>query len=142
MSTAVQKALSFEEKLKDRLRQGIGELMSDEDLQAIIDNGIQQVFFEPRPRKDGHGYRERTVYDPPLIEETLRKELADSMDRCVAKWLRDNHDTVLEKIDEAVVGGAGDMLVRALTALFGPALGNCQEQMFRAMDDKIRGIGQ
>ncbi len=37
---------SFEEKVMGRIRESIGELMSDEDLKRIVEKGIDRALFE------------------------------------------------------------------------------------------------
>ena len=49
MSNDIVPIMSFEDKLKAKIKNDIGELLSDEDLQKMVKSSINSVFFDPRP---------------------------------------------------------------------------------------------
>jgi len=44
--------VSFEERIKQRLRESIGNMTTDEELSEVIQKAIQMTFFEPPISKD------------------------------------------------------------------------------------------
>lgn len=65
MTTEVTTAVSFEQRMKDRIRESIGELISDEELQKMVHRGVEEVFFKPGTKKINPGsWQEKTVETP------------------------------------------------------------------------------
>ena len=49
----IEKTKSFQERMKDRIKKDIGELMTDDELSAIVERAVNEIFFKPRIVKDG-----------------------------------------------------------------------------------------
>ena len=79
--------LSFEDRMRDRLRQNIGDVMTNDDLAAIVTRGLEDTFFKPRVIKIGSGYHETTEHKPPLIQELLLEILLPQMKLAVNEWV-------------------------------------------------------
>ena len=116
-SSEIATVMSFEEKLKGRIRDSIGELLSDEDLTNIVRRGIEGVFFTERRVPDKHGYGPKTI--PPLIHQIVKEVLSDRMEAAVEAWLVGHADEVSKAIDVAVVQGAGKAMLRQMDFAFG-----------------------
>jgi hypothetical protein len=118
---------TFEEKMKERIRSSIGDLMSDADLAKIIEKGIDEAFFKPKPNPRYHNanHWERNnipLQLPPMVETILTSCITERVEKLVKaevdKWILENHDKVSTVIKEVVDAGAGDMLVRHLARTF------------------------
>ena len=136
MTTEVATPQTFEEKLMERMRDSIGELMTDQDLRQIVDRGIDQVFFKERKTHTGHGYSQRTEVHPPLITEFLTKAISDQIEQQVAKWAAENSELIEQKVVELIEQGAGDMLLATINRHFSDSLlifGNSIKEKLRQM---------
>ena len=109
---------SFADRMKERIRESIGELITDDDLLKMVERGIDEVFFDERTVRDG--YRFRTV--PPLIHSAVRESLDARMDVAVENWVRSHEDEVMHAVHQAVQQGAGEAILQAFRNHFAQAL--------------------
>ena len=109
--TAMVPTKTFEERMRDRIRDSIGELMSDEDLQKIVQRGIDEVFFKTHYVDDGR-YQKREI--PPLIHSVVKEVLSDRMKDAVEAWLQTHEADVRDAVAHVVEEGAGQAMVKAL----------------------------
>ena len=123
---------SFEEKLKDRIRDSIGELMTDEDLQRIVERGIDEVFFDERT--EGYGYNLKR--HSPLIHEVVKEVLKDRMNKAVDAWLSTHEEEVKTAVDRAVTQGAGNALVNSLNMWFEGSMHAMQSQIHQDLQNR------
>lgn len=107
--------MTFQERLKERIRDAIGELLSDTDLTALVERGIDEVFFQPRRVPNGR-YDTREL--PPLIHEVVKEVLSVQMREAVEQWLLSHEDEVKEALENCVREGAGMALLRGLNSFF------------------------
>ena len=111
IENAIVQAKTFEERMRDRIRESIGELMSDEDLQKIVQRGIDEVFFKTRYVEDGR-YNKREI--PPLIHSVVKEVLSDRMKDAVEAWLQTHEADVRDAVAHVVEEGAGTAMIKAL----------------------------
>ena len=130
MTDAIVQAKTFEERMRDRIRESIGELMSDEDLQKIVEQGIDEVFFKTRYVEDGR-YNKREI--PPLIHSVVKEVLNDRMKDAVEAWLQTHESNVRVAVAHVVEEGAGRAMVKALN-------GYMADSMIRLESDIIGKI--
>ena len=130
---AIVQTKTFEERLKDRIRESIGELMSDEDLQKIIERGIDDVFFKTHHEPHGpYNTREK----PPLIHAVVKEVLDKQMKEAVAAWLQTHEAEVQEAVGRCVQEGAGTAVIKALNWQMENAMDRLRADIF----SKIQNI--
>jgi hypothetical protein len=120
---------SFEEKLVDRIRKDIGELMPDAVLEEIVGKATHKVFFESKVVRDRYGSMDRE--EAPVmavVRDLLDKRVAE----CVREWIADNEDKVLDTIGDLVAGGIVASVARSINSLF--------SQPMWELDQKIRDV--
>ena len=116
--------MTFQERLKERLRDSIGELLSDDDLTALVERGIDEVFFQPRYERRPGAYSTETL--PPLIHEVVKDVLSAQMREAVERWLSSHEDEVRQALEDCVKDGAGMALMRAFTSYFQDSMNKMQ----------------
>lgn len=135
MNTDVTTPKTFEEKLKDRIKESIGELVSDEDLKKLVDRGVEDTFFTERRNP---AYAKASYYDqtngkvsqtiPSLMNELLDNALRDKIQvlvqAAVDQYMIDNSEMVAEKVKQIVDDGAGEVLMRAISKNFAAPMTN------------------
>ena len=62
---------SFEERMKDRIREDIGKLMTDDELSKLVRRATNDIFFKGREVKDGY----HTIEEEPLYIKLLKNSL-------------------------------------------------------------------
>lgn len=114
MSTDLAIPQTFEQKMMERIRESIGELMTEDDLKRIVERGVEQALFT---RKEyGQAYDRRI--EPSLVEKAVEKFLAQKMEAAVNRWIADNQDHLKSAVDAAVKAGVGGCLLSALDHKF------------------------
>ena len=123
-TTSMVPVASFQDRLKERIRESIGELLSDDDLSTIVQRGIDEVFFQerriPAPRY-GH-----VSYEPPLIHEIVKEVLTARMIVAVDSWLRSHEEEVEAAITETVEAGAGAAMLQGMNKFFSDSMTQLQ----------------
>lgn len=110
----------------NRIKDSIGDLMTDEDLRKIMERGVEKALFQPRDGRDGYGY---TRSKESLVDEAVHKFLEQQMQAAVDKWVDSNADKLKEAVDKAIVLGAGECAIRAMDSRMNTALYELGQRM-------------
>ncbi|HXS59268.1 MAG TPA: hypothetical protein VN703_00450 [Candidatus Sulfopaludibacter sp.] len=127
MSTEIEKSKTFEQKMKDRVRESIGDLLSDEDLSKIVKTCMDDIFFKEKEIKDHWGHVKGR--EPPLLHNLVEKLLQPSMDKALKEYMAENSEHVLKSIDEVIKMGAGQAFIKALDTMFNNRLSDLRNNM-------------
>jgi len=98
MSTEIQASQSFQQKMFERIKEQIGDLMTEDDLKNVVNAAMQKAFFDKRLTSD-HYPREME----PLFVELIRNLMATKVEAAMKDWL-DKHPGEMEKIVTDVIG--------------------------------------
>ena len=115
--------LSFEQKLRNKIRESIGDLMSEEDLKKLCDKGLNEMLFQPRTRPDpDRSYNTITI--PPLMHEILQDALKDQIKEQVKAYVLERQDDVMTHVEHMLKEGAGKAVLAAVSSMFDQAMRN------------------
>ena len=67
MSNTIEVKKSFQERMADRVRESIGELMTDDELKIIIERSVNEFLFTERTDPEASGYNKRKK--PSLMQD-------------------------------------------------------------------------
>jgi predicted house-cleaning noncanonical NTP pyrophosphatase (MazG superfamily) len=123
---------NFNERMKNRIRESIGELLTDDELSEIVKRSMEEIFFKPSHIKEG--YHTKTL--PPFVQTLLKELLKDKVYREVSLYLTDNKDMIAKIIQEVISKGMGKALVEALTLQFQSELMNFQNNLMQNIQDR------
>lgn len=123
MSQDIQQKQTFEERMMDKIRESIGDLMTQEELKKILERGVEKALFHSRQVKDGYGGH-RTI--PSVLDEAVSKFLQPAMDKAVSDWIDAHQVEIKAAVDKAVQAGAGEAVLRALDSKFYGAISNLE----------------
>jgi len=122
MSNEIEKSMNFEDKMKERIREGIGDLITDEELSKIIDAGIREVFFTKELiHSSGYG---PVKYKPSLIETVIREELdlhGRAKEVC-KEWMTEHSDEITDIVDGLLRDGVGNLMMNTISEMFQSSL--------------------
>ena len=116
---------TFEEKMKDRIRESIGELITDKELTELVRKSIDRVFFTPT--EIGDTYHRKA--GPSLLNGLIRELLTPQVNEAVQEYIKDHPDEVSKVIKEVLSMGMGNALVTAISSQFQGALFNLQSNI-------------
>lgn len=130
MTNEVSTSLTFQEKIRDRIRDSIGDLISNEELQKLVETGIHQTFFQQRPPlHTGYNNPDREPLMHELIKEIYLKEIQAHAEAQVKAFLAENSEQVEQMVKDVVQAGAGDAIISALNAMFQGSFFNLQSSV-------------
>lgn len=127
--TEIVQSKTFEERMKERIRDSIGDLISDEDLGKMVDRSLEEVFFKERanPARNAYGYNSsEPIMIPPLLHEIVKSVLTEQVTEAVKEYIGNNREQVDATIKTVLEQGMGNALVSALNGLFSSQLASLQ----------------
>lgn len=114
MSTTITQQQSFEDRMMERIKSSIGDLITNEDLAKLVKKGIEDSFFKPRIRKSGYS----EIETPSLMTEIVTDLLTEQMKLATDQWVKNNSDEVAKVMDDVIKAGVGGALVTAMSSQF------------------------
>lgn len=132
----LEKTRSFEERMKERIRESIGELLTDKELATMIHRSMEEIFFAERTVQDGY-YGHTKI--PPLIH-TIVRELVDARVKgSVESWLSSHPEEITSRIESALQGGAGVAVMNAIREMFASQFISLQESIKNSLGNSGAG---
>lgn len=117
MSSDLSPNSTFQQRVFEKIRDQLGDLMTDAELKSIVDKTIDKAFFEPRVVKDGSYYSERTREIESLWVEKVKAALAPRVTAAVDQWVKDHPDLFAKAVDEAIAKGMYELVVQHFRSL-------------------------
>lgn len=114
MNTAVVSQLSFQDKVKSRIQDSIGDLMTDEDLQKLVDAAVHDAFFAKRYEKSGYN----TIEKPPFLQDLVKTMLEPHVKLCIQEYLDTHHDEVSSLIKKTLEQDVATLFMRGFNGIF------------------------
>lgn len=115
-SLIIQGDNSFEERMKSKIRESIGELLTDDELSEIVKKGVDDIFFKPSYIKNSYG--SLVLSDKPLAVTILNGILNEKVTEMVKEYVNDNKEEISKEITRIVEQGMGKAFISAITSLF------------------------
>ena len=106
---------TFEEKMKDRIKESIGDLIGDDDLKKLLDAAMNDVFFKPSKIKiNSYDYKD----GPSFLQEIVKEEMEGKVRDIVKEYVNSHEDEVNKIINDVVSEGIGIAMIKAMNILF------------------------
>jgi hypothetical protein len=114
MGNEIETSKAFQERVFEKIRADIGNLMTDAELKSLLDQAMRRAFFEPVKVRDG--YRD---YDKePVFVVMVRDLMRDRVKAAVDVWMEENKELVSSKIGEALKAGIAEAVFDHLRERF------------------------
>jgi hypothetical protein len=101
MKNEIETTKTFQERMFERIREQMGELLSEDDLKSIVSSAIQKAFFEPTERQNGY-HAEKIE---PVFITLIRKEMEPKITIAIRDWLTTHPEEVAKAIDDTIAKG-------------------------------------
>lgn len=136
MTNDIDTPKTFEEKLKARIKDSIGDLISDDDLSKLVHRGVEDIFFKPRPNPARTYYNSTSVPEtiPPLLHELVKEALQPAVKEVVEKWVHDNRTAMKDTVQEVVSSGVGKAVLVAMSRQFEEPLLRFQSEVYTKLN--------
>lgn len=92
--TEVAKPKTIEEALIEKVRQGLGDMVPEDVLKAMVDKALNKILFEERRIDNGYGRDQ--VFSSPFVEE-VKKQTASAVTKRIEDVLKAKQDEI-EKV--------------------------------------------
>ena len=111
--TELTKADTFQQRMFERIRESMGELLSENDLKELLERTIEKSFFEGRvvPSSSYYG---NSQLKPSLFQELVTEQVQPMMEKAITAWLQDNSEQVTSTIDAVLKDGLLSALSKAI----------------------------
>lgn len=126
MTNAIQPAKTLQERVGERIREQIGDLLTDDDLKRLVETALHEAFFK---QTVAHGDWGRTSITPAPVVEIVRGLLKERVDAAVSAWLSANSAEFAKHLDDAIGQGFSKMLQDWLDMKLNFALGQFGDQI-------------
>ena len=103
--TTVANTESFEEKMKNRIKDSIGDLITDEQLTSLINKAMNETFLKPTYREEGMGYNSRKVEVPPFLHTVVKELLTEQVKSAVAVYIDENKESIEKSVTDLIKNG-------------------------------------
>jgi hypothetical protein len=124
------KPMTFQERMMDRIKASIGELITDDELRKMVQEGVHKAFFDKRETQSSWGHVE---FINSWLEEELRKLLNESVRQMVQDEVNLHTKEVLGMVQKIVQEGAGKAIVAALSDRFTGAMMTMKDSIVQQM---------
>lgn len=124
MANEVVQAKTLQERVGERIRDQIGDLLTDDDLKKLVDTALQEAFF--KDRRVGEDRYGRFDTKPPLLVEHVHQLLQAQVKVAAQQWINDHADEVRKIIDARLSGGFSAMLAGVVDSAFQSAMWSFQ----------------
>ena len=105
----------FQTRMFERIREQMGDLLSEEDLRKLVEKAVEKAFFEERIERQTYG---RDIVHPPAFVEMVKVEAKPMVQAAVDKWMRDNADEMGERIDQIIRDGIAGVIADHINIAF------------------------
>lgn len=115
-STTITPMQTFQERVKEKLRDTIADLLPDEALQELVKRVIDEEFFTKR-RIPGQGWGAQDIIKPSQFQEMVLEAAKPIIQDLVKQTLRDNAEKVQASLDESVKKGLVSLMIQHMDGL-------------------------
>jgi len=116
----------LEAKVLKKIKNDIGDLLTDEDIKQLVEKAVDQAFFKPIATQDNYN---RTTTKPPLINQLITESLTPHFKSAIDVWIINNEETVKETMQKLVNDGAGMAIIQSFNNRFDFALSTLQHNI-------------
>lgn len=127
-AVVVQKPLA--ERIYDRVKDQLGDMVTDDDLRPLIDRAMQDAFFTPRIKKDI--YDRIVEHKPPYLVEMIGQAINARVQERVDEWFTTHPEVAAQAIEAVIAKGLLRVTIERLEAKMAEPL----YQMTQALRDK------
>jgi hypothetical protein len=126
--TDIVQSKTFEQRMKERIRDSIGDLISDEDLSKMVDRSLEEVFFKERANPKRTSYYNSGEPDtlPPLLHDIVKTAMTEQVSEAVKEYIGNNREQVDATIKTVLEQGMGNALISAMNGVFSTQLSSLQ----------------
>jgi len=129
MSGEIATTQNFQERMFERIKDQMGDLLSEEDLKVILERSIEKAFFEPQTYERGY----RTEVEQSPFVKMIERELHSRVHTIADKWMSENKDRIEELIRDCLGKGFTKLITDYLDNKMGWHVHQLQESLINQL---------
>lgn len=111
----------FQERLFERIRDQMGDLLTDEDLKRITAAAVEKALFSP-PMRTVYGGRQEPDGEARFVT-LVRGAVKERAEVAIDAWIKDNGDKIAAAVQESLAKGMTGMILSYIDAkTYGPLM--------------------
>lgn len=120
---------SFEDKMKARIKDGIGDLITDEELSKMLNRSMEEVFFKRPLIMNPHDRYGSKIEGPSLLEGVVKDLMREKVTAAVNVYIKEHATDVMAAVDKVIQEGAGAAIITAVNQMFSGQMLNLQSNI-------------
>lgn len=114
---------TFEEKMFEKIKSQMGDLLTNEDLKKILESAVEKAFFKDRRIPSPNTYGSSQIKESLFIE-LISKELKPLIKAAVKTWVTENQELVEQTIDKVLTKNAAGLIANAFGEMMSSSFSN------------------
>jgi hypothetical protein len=111
--TELTKTDTFQQRMFERIRESMGDLLSEDDLKELLERTIEKSFFEERIVQSS-SYYGNDQKKPSLFQELVTEQVQPMVEKAITVWLQVNSEQVTSTIEAVLKDGMLSALSKAI----------------------------
>lgn len=132
-NNSIEMSKSFNDRMKERVKESIGELLTDEELSSIVKKGVNDLFFEPIYEKNSWGSSIKV--SNPLAVVMLEGLLEEKVKEEVKNYISNNKEDIHKEINKIIENGIFGAVVNTFTNMFKNDFYTFQSQILTTLNN-------
>lgn len=106
--TEIATSKTFQERMFERIKEQMGDLLTEEDLKKMVDAAMHKAFFENVVIRNHYG---QDTVKPPAFVQMIEAQTKGLVEKAVKNWIDDHPELIAKAITEALEKGMFNMAV-------------------------------
>ena len=115
MNTTVVVAKSFEEKISEKIKENIGDLIEPADLKRLVEKGIDKFLFERVNVSSNYG---SPTVNLSLMEKLVSEHLQKEVREAANTWIKENPERMEKCIKDILQRDVEKVVIQSLSHIF------------------------
>lgn len=128
MDNSLLNSKNFQDKVFLKIRESLGDLLTEDELKPLVSTAIEKAFFEP-VKVESYGYGSKTELKPSWLVQEISKILEIKVKEQVELWIQENPDKIKEVIQNVIDKGIVGAVSRHFDSKLWSAMNTFQETL-------------
>lgn len=134
MTSELATSEGFQERMRSKIRESIGELLTEQEIKTMVDRSLEELFFS---KQRDHFGREN---GPPLLHDLVGRHAEPIIKVAVRDYVYENAGVILELLKPTLEQGFGEIVMAGLKTVFRNTLDNMGFDMVQKVRDSLSGF--
>jgi len=115
-NTTLAEQKTFEQRMIDKVKNDIGDLITNEELSKIVAKAMDEIFFAKKVEKDYYGNIKSSK--PALVEDMVKDLMKPEVEKAVEHYISEHKEEISEMIQTCVQNGMAGAITTAINNFF------------------------